>query len=313
MLENESGIRSEPNAILSVLLLLLLAALGFVFGSLLVFYIYLPFYGGSENQLMQDLQSIQDGSELKLVLYAMQGGATIGGLLIAPFIFFRLQRRSFTGVVNTGSVEFVPVLMVFFLLLSFMALNSIFIKWNENVHFPEFLKGFENWAREREDAAAEQTEALTKMNSPIELIIALVVIAILPAIGEELVFRGIIQRELHRGSGNIHIAIWVSAILFSAIHIQFFGFVPRMLLGALFGYLYYWSGNLWLAILAHFVNNGLSVVGMYFYQKGSLDYDIDSTEAMPANVIIVSAILTGGLLYYFYKYFENRKSENYPL
>jgi hypothetical protein len=80
-----------------------------------------------------------------------------------------------------------------------------------------------------------------------------------------------------------------------------------MLLGALFGYLYYWSGNLWMPILAHFVNNGFSVLAMYFYQQGALEFDLEKTESVPANVVMVSGVLTAGLLYYFYKYFENRK------
>jgi membrane protease YdiL (CAAX protease family) len=140
------------------------------------------------------------------------------------------------------------------------------------------------------------------------LLIALVIIAVLPAIGEELVFRGLIQNELFRGTKNIHVSIWIAAFLFSAIHIQFFGFVPRLLLGALFGYLYYWSGNLSLAILAHFVNNAVSVVALYLYQHGKFTFDIESPESAPPNVVIVSTLITAGLLFYFYKYFQARKT-----
>jgi uncharacterized protein len=318
MLENEVSARPKLSPWLSVFFLLLLAAMGFVMGSLIVFYAYLPFYSGDESQLMNDLKNIGEGSDLKYVLYGMQGGATIGGLLIAPLIFFRTQQRSFSQLFLGAKVEMLPVIMVFFLLLSFMALNSLFIKWNQEIQFPEFMKEFETWAHNMEDEAAKQTRALTSMHSVLELVVALVVIAVLPAIGEEFVFRGVIQNELFRGTKNIHVAIWISAAIFSAIHLQFFGFIPRMLLGALFGYLYYWSGNLWLAILAHFINNGLSVIAMYFYQRGvyqrgALEYDIENTEEVPVNVIIISGILTAGLLYYFYKYFENRKPENVQL
>src|SRR5690606_4911795 len=141
-----------------------------------------------------------------------------------------------------------------------------------------------------------------------ELMFALVIIAILPAVGEEIVFRGLIQNELLRGTRNVHVAIWVAAILFSTIHFQFYGFVPRLLLGALFGYLYYWSGNLMLAILAHFVNNGVSVVALYLYQQGKFAFDIESQEAAPPQMVIISTILTAGLLYYFYIYYRDRKT-----
>jgi membrane protease YdiL (CAAX protease family) len=78
-------------------------------------------------------------------------------------------------------------------------------------------------------------------------------------------------------------------------------------LGALFGYIYYWSGNLTLAILAHFVNNAVSVMALYLYQRGTFTFDIESPESVPVNVFIPSALLTAGLLYYFYKYFHDRK------
>ena len=116
-----------------------------------------------------------------------------------------------------------------------------------------------------------------------------------------------IQNELHKATNNIHVSIWFAAVLFSAIHFQFFGFVPRMLLGALFGYLYYWSGSLMLAILAHFVNNAVSVVALYLYQQGTFSFDVESQESAPLNIVIFSALLTVGLLYYFYKYYQDRK------
>jgi len=202
-------------------------------------------------------------------------------------------------------------LVTVFLVIIFMAVNSIFIEWNAHVNFPDFLGEFERWAREREDAAAELTKSLTHFASAGELLLALVVIAILPAFGEELVFRGLVQTELHRATKNIHVSIWFAAFLFSAIHFQFFGFVPRLLLGALFGYLYYWSGSLVLAIIAHFVNNAVPVIALYLYQRGTVTFDVESEEAAPLNVVVMSALLTVGLLYYFYKYYQDRKTALY--
>jgi membrane protease YdiL (CAAX protease family) len=187
-----------------------------------------------------------------------------------------------------------------------MGINSFFVQWNSELHFPEFLRSFEEWAREKENYAAELTAFMTEFESLGELMIALVVIALLPAIGEELVFRGLIQNELNRLTQNVHIAIWGSAILFSAFHLQFFGFVPRLLLGALFGYLYYWSGNLMMAMLAHFTNNAVAVLSLYYYQQGSLEYNVESTEAFPVSVILTSALFTSFLLYYFWNYYKQK-------
>jgi uncharacterized protein len=231
-------------------------------------------------------------------------------LIVVPALYLAREQTSI-AIFFRHRVEWVPVAITFFVVIIFSVVNSIFIEWNAGFHFPEvfpdFLKRFESWAREKEDAAEVATKFLTQFESVSELAIALLVIAVLPAIGEEIVFRGLIQNEMVKATGKIHLSIWLSAALFSAIHIQFFGFVPRLLLGALFGYLYYWSGNLTLAIIAHFVNNGVSVIAMYFYQKGAFEFDLESTESAPFNVVIISAVLTAGLLYYFYKYFENRK------
>ena len=145
-------------------------------------------------------------------------------------------------------------------------------------------------------------------NSTGEFLFAFLIIAILPGIGEELVFRGLLQPQLHRATGNAHIAIWISAILFSAIHMQFFGFVPRVLLGALFGYLYLWSGNLIIPMFAHFMNNGFSVLMLYLHQLGIVDIDIETTEAAPWPAVIGFSIITFGLMVYLKKLFERNSS-----
>jgi membrane protease YdiL (CAAX protease family) len=128
------------------------------------------------------------------------------------------------------------------------------------------------------------------------------VIAVLPGIGEELLFRGFLQNLLKRIFKNDHVAIWVAAVLFSAIHFQFYGFIPRMLLGALFGYIYVWSGNLLYPIIAHFVNNCVSLVALYVYQKGLTDIDVESTEALPTMYVIIFSALFVVTLIYFKNY-----------
>ena len=117
-------------------------------------------------------------------------------------------------------------------------------------------------------------------------------IGVLPAIGEEVLFRGVLQRKLTEHWVNPHLAIWVAAALFSAIHVQFYGFLPRLLLGALFGYLYYWSGSLLIAIFAHFVNNGVMVLMLYLYQRKLVDYNIEDNESVPWTAALVSLVVT---------------------
>ena len=111
------------------------------------------------------------------------------------------------------------------------------------------------------------------MTQTAQLIIGFLVIAVLPAIGEEIIFRGMIQNDFYRATRNIHLSIWISALLFSAIHIQFFGFFPDCFLVRLFGYLYYWSGNLLMPMLAHFINNGFTVATLVLTQKKAISID----------------------------------------
>ena len=146
------------------------------------------------------------------------------------------------------------------------------------------------------------TEFLTDFDSTGYFILAIFVIAVIPGIGEELLFRGFLQNILRRIFKNDHVAIWTAAIVFSAIHFQFYGFIPRVLLGALFGYLYVWTGNLLIPICAHFINNSVSLIALYIYQKGLTDIDVESTEALPTVYVLIFSALFVVTLAYFKNY-----------
>lgn len=189
------------------------------------------------------------------------------------------------------------------LIVLIMPANSVIINWNATLDFPDFMSGFEQWARQQEDQLAELTKLITRFETVPQLLVGLLVFAAIPAIGEELVFRGITQRQLYRWSGNMHVAIWVTGIIFGAIHVQFFGFVPRAILGALFGYLYFWSGRISVPIIAHFVNNGFTVFMLYLHQTRTIDADIESTDTMPFYSIALSVLISAAILYYLYQNF----------
>jgi len=131
----------------------------------------------------------------------------------------------------------------------------------------------------------------------------LLVIAVIPALGEEVLFRGVLQNIFQKSFGHTqpHAAIWLAAFVFSAIHLQFYGLVPRMLLGALFGYLYVWSGNLWYPIVAHFANNSITLLAIFLYHQGATDTNIESVEAVAWWAALLSALFTGLLVYVFKK------------
>jgi membrane protease YdiL (CAAX protease family) len=189
--------------------------------------------------------------------------------------------------------------LVVLIVILFMPFDGLIIDWNQNIHLPQTLAPIEQWVRDKEKNLESITRYLTTFTTTPQLLVALLVIAIIPGIGEEVLFRGVLQRMLIYWTGNKHAGIWLAAALFSAIHVQFLGFFPRMLLGALFGYLYLWSGNIWVPILAHFTNNGFTVVMVYLYQQKMTGIDIEKTESVPMLGALVSGLLTAGLLYYF--------------
>ncbi|UII34321.1 CPBP family intramembrane metalloprotease [Fulvivirga ulvae] len=284
-----------------------LALLGAIIGSQLGMFLSIPFYPGSLMEMAEALADPTGDPALRIPLFISQGFGTLLGMIITPFIYLKIREKKDLSIFFSKPVGWVPIGMTFGIVMAFMIVNSLFIEWNANIHFPEFMKGFEEWAREKEDALAKITLFITKFDGPLDLAIAFFVIAILAPLGEELLFRGFIQNELHTATRNIHVAIWVSAILFSAIHMQFFGFVPRLLLGALFGYLYYWSGNLWVPVTAHFINNGFTVVVLYLHQQGFISFDIENTESVPLSAALIFTIITVGLLYYFRSYFLRKQ------
>ena len=227
----------------------------------------------------------------------LQAVTTFVGLILFPIIHItKLEGKSLSPLFD-NRVHLAQVLLLVALLgLAFPLAISPIMEWNANLKFPSFLQEFEHWAREKENMMEQATKMLTGFNTPGELLVGLFVIALLPAIGEELAFRGMIQSELWRGSNNIHLAVWTSAFIFSAIHVQFFGFVPRLLLGAMFGYLYYWSGNLLVPIVAHFINNAFIVISIYLYNIKAISTDLEEVN-VTWSLVIVAVVVTGALIY----------------
>jgi hypothetical protein len=189
-----------------------------------------------------------------------------------------------------------PNINLLFVVLLIMACSMPLMSWinetNQKMFLPDFLKGIEAWMRRMEDEAAKTTAAILKMKSIGDFLLTMFVIAIMPAICEEFLFRGALQRTFLRWAKNPHVAIWISAIIFSSIHFQFYGFFPRLFLGAAFGYIYFWTGSLWYTVFAHFLNNGFAVgIAWYFQQK---NLPLNSDEEIPVQWYgyIISAIIT---------------------
>ena len=172
---------------------------------------------------------------------------------------------------------------------------------NSRIELPESLASIEQIFKRQEAAAAALTERFLKADHWGILVLNIGLMAVLPALAEELSFRGTLQQilaESQESGVKSHIAIWVTAFIFSAIHMQFYGFVPRMLMGAMFGYLFVWSGSLWIPILLHFINNGLAVVAYYVLGENSSADTIGTGTTWWLGVVSLMITSLGLLIFY---------------
>lgn len=302
-----TGGRSERSSFLIILGLLFV---GFFIGQFVgaIAALVLAFSNGVGTEvLMEDPNKIYDYLGLGEVLTS-QMLYTLVFTFLTPWFYLKvLAKKPISGLSNESGVRPVLVLTTIIGTFCFMIVNAYFIEWNAKVDFPEFMSGFEEWARELEDQLAETTEKFTTFNNFTQFLFGFFVIAVLPGIGEELLFRGVLQNSLHRLTKNAHVAIWVSAFLFAAIHMQFYGLVPRMMLGAVFGYLYVWSGNLWYPIIAHATNNGIAVILTYTAQLNGSDLNLDETEALPIGLQVVGVVAFILFMVFFRNYYLRPK------
>lgn len=179
---------------------------------------------------------------------------------------------------------------------------------NQQMVLPTWLSGVEEWMKSKEAEAEWLTKQFMSATTIGGLLVNLFLMAVLPAVSEEITFRGVLQQlfpgskvSTIQASKVPHLAIWCTAIIFSAIHMQFYGFIPRMLLGALFGYMFVWTGSLWVPMLMHFVNNGMAVLLYYIANRAA--WDMDKVDAVgTGNTLwmgVVSIVLTIVGIYMF--------------
>lgn len=194
----------------------------------------------------------------------------------------------FTGLKTGTTFRALAGIIIIYILTSPM-INQIAL-WNQEFHLPDSMTGLENSLRGMEESAAAITKKMLDNPSMLNMVIAVLVVGILTGICEELLFRGCLQRILSRSLSH-HASIWISAFIFSAIHFQFFGFIPRLLLGAWFGYLLWWTGSIWTSIFAHSLNNSIVVI-IFWLQARNIAVDNFNTIGTSDNGIPWVAILS---------------------
>ena len=255
------------------------------------------------------------GQSGTIALKYIQFSQEISMFLIPTIIVAQLLKKQNERFLRLGgSPAPLNAILVILLVIMFIPLISYTGILNSRLELPHRFSAIKQWMKSTEERATNLTELLVTSSGIITLCINIFLIAIVPAFCEELLFRGTFQPLLSETLRSSHAGIWITAIIFSSIHLQFFGFLPRLILGLVFGYLFYWTGNLWYSIIAHFINNFVSVMSVYFYGWKTLTNQVEQNgmgnPSFPLTTVILSAII----LFYFWNEFRKRSavSQSHP-
>lgn len=245
--------------------------------------------------LIQMAMGIESTNASTSWLLVEQGVVSTLTFIVGAFLYIYLTHKNpmaYLGMTPTGNIWLYIIASI--AMFCIMPLVSATAVWNDSLKLPQALQELEKLMRLMEDTANDFTIQLMSESGAVHLFSALFVMAFIPALGEELLFRGCIQKGLENKIGNAHVAVWVTAFIFSFIHFQFYGFLPRAILGVVLGYFYVYGKSLWIPIWAHFLNNATSVLAykMLYQETGETNL---STMGAPQELLFPA--IAGGLLY----------------
>lgn len=282
----------KTNKLERIFLLAALLVFGLIIGSVLG--VIFPIVTGSDIMGLNSLRFMQISSQI----FTFVLPPIVYALLIKenPFKSLGFNKTTITWL-------FLGVAMMY----AILPLNSVFAEWNANIKFPDSMTNFERLLQDMQERATEIMERFVNVTSIGGLILNLFMIAGLAALGEELLFRSIIQTSLIKVCKNAHIGIIIASAIFSIIHMEFYGLLPRFVLGMLLGYMYYYSRSIWIPIAMHFANNGTIVFLYYLNNIGTINIDVESFGKTNIFVLILSIIAMIALFWFTIKLNKKEK------
>jgi len=272
---------SETSFAYRIFLLLAILISGLVFTYVIFLSVIFALSGFNITLFNEQLSGFAANVNLLRLMQTIQSFCIF---IIPPIILARLYKERVKGFLHLGKPGLMAVLIGMFSIVVMVPLINMLVHWNAGMHLPDFLQNVETWMRNSENSAEKVTQTILQGSAWYDLIISLIIVALLAGIGEEFFFRGLLMslfsKEIKSRSGKnpdwvMHLTIWLVAFLFSAIHMQFYGFIPRFLLGAWFGYLLWWTGSIWVPVMAHFTNNAFSTIAVFSRNNGLITNDPD--------------------------------------
>lgn len=259
--------------------------LGFAVGSIIIGLIQR--IGGTTPAILRISAVIQD-------VFVFILPALITALFVTrlPAQFLAIDRRpsSLKALASCG-----------LLLLAIPAINAL-VAWNESITLPQSMSGIEKSMRIAEETARASIDVLIGGTSLGSLLVSILIVGVFAGLSEEMLFRGAFQRLMTTSGLRGPVAVWIAAFVFSAMHLQFYGFFGRLLLGAYFGYLLLWTRSLWIPIITHAFNNTLYIIGSYIETSSGGVPDINTFGADSPILIIFSVVLTVLGIYFLRRY-----------
>lgn len=254
------------------------------------------------------LNNINDISGMSFLKY-VQGVTSVGLFIISAFIIaFFLDRDPVKFLYLKNGPNIRNIFLIFILIIIIQPFSNLLTEINENLQLPSYLENVQRYLENKESDMKTIMEGFLSPDGKWSLAVNLLIIALIPAIGEELIFRGVLQRLFITLFRHVHLGIIFTAFIFSALHLQFLSFLPRFILGIIFGYFVLWNNSLWPAIIAHFINNAMAVIYFHFHYSGKISNELEMLGSPGHGLIygILSFILAVSIIYGIY--INNKKS-----
>ena len=282
----------KTNKLERIFLLAALLVFGLIIGSVLG--VIFPIVTGSDIMGLNSLRFMQISSQ-------------IFTFVLPPIVYALLIKENPFKSLGFNKTTIIWLFLGVAMMYAILPLNSVFAEWNANIKFPDSMTDFERLLQDMQERATEIMERFVNVTSIGGLILNLFMIAGLAALGEELLFRSIIQTSLIKVCKNAHIGIIIASAIFSIIHMEFYGLLPRFVLGMLLGYMYYYSRSIWIPIAMHFANNGTIVFLYYLNNIGTINIDVESFGKTNIFVLIFSIIAMIALFWFTIKLNKKEK------
>lgn len=272
--------------------LLLVCMLAWLLSTAFLFSTVPFFFGYSFSQLTNLMVDFNDSGGRYVLMY-LQGGSSLG-LFVGGALFYGYFAESYQSVWHNWSAQTPQytvwgILIGVVVLLGMLPMVSALEQLNQSIRFPEFLQGMGTALEQRQEMLTEQIDMLLHIERVGDVVLAAFVLAVIPAIGEEWIFRAKLQGLIQRITGSAHGGVWITSFIFAIFHQQFFAILPMMFLALFLGYLYAYTRSLWMVVAVHFANNLASLLFVYFHGEG-INYEPD----IPVWIYLASGSLVTG-------------------